>query len=46
MSIAPQEPEIAYPPEVLDKYEIKKELGRGAFSVVKLGVNKKTKEKV
>jgi len=28
------------------KYEIKKELGRGAFSVVKLGVNKKTKEKV
>ncbi|ELR14227.1 protein serine/threonine kinase [Acanthamoeba castellanii str. Neff] len=28
------------------KYEVKKELGRGAFSVVKLGVNKKTKEKV
>jgi len=28
------------------KYEIKKELGRGAFSVVKLGVNRKTKEKV
>jgi len=28
------------------KYEVRKELGRGAFSVVKLGVNKKTKEKV
>jgi calcium/calmodulin-dependent protein kinase I len=28
------------------KYELKKELGRGAFSVVKLAVNKKTKEKV
>jgi len=28
------------------KYEIKKELGRGAFSVVRLGVNKKTREKV
>jgi len=28
------------------KYELKKELGRGAFSVVELAVNKKTKEKV
>jgi len=28
------------------KYDVKKELGRGAFSVVRLGVNKKTKEKV
>jgi serine/threonine protein kinase len=28
------------------KYEIGKELGRGAFSIVKLGVNRKTKEKV
>jgi len=28
------------------KYEVKKEIGRGAFSVVKLGVNKKTKEKI
>jgi len=28
------------------KYELKKELGRGAFSVVKLGVNRKTKERV
>jgi len=28
------------------KYEVKKELGRGAFSVVKLAINKKTKEKV
>jgi calcium/calmodulin-dependent protein kinase I len=28
------------------KYEIKKELGRGAFSIVKLGVNRVTKEKV
>jgi len=28
------------------KYEIGQELGRGAFSVVKLGTNKKTKEKV
>jgi len=28
------------------KYDIKQELGRGAFSVVKLGIVKKTKEKV
>jgi len=28
------------------KYEVNKELGRGAFSVVRLGVNKKTKERV
>jgi len=28
------------------KYEIKTELGRGAFSIVKLGVNKKSKERV
>jgi len=26
------------------KYEVKKELGRGAFSVVRLGVNKKLKK--
>jgi len=31
---------------VRKKYEIKHELGRGAFSVVKLGINRKTKEKV
>jgi len=33
-------------PELTVKYEVQGELGRGAFSVVKLGVNKKTKEKV
>ncbi|KAL6078330.1 Myosin light chain kinase [Balamuthia mandrillaris] len=32
--------------ELTKKYEVKDELGRGAFSVVKLGINKKTKEKV
>jgi len=32
--------------ELTAKYEVKEELGRGAFSVVKLGVNRKTKEKV
>jgi len=31
---------------ITKKYEMKKELGRGAFSVVRLGINKKTKEKV
>jgi calcium/calmodulin-dependent protein kinase I len=31
---------------ITDVYEIKHELGKGAFSVVKLGVNKKTGEKV
>jgi len=30
---------------LLEKYELKKELGRGAFSVVRLGINKKTKDK-
>jgi len=33
-------------PEILAKYDIANELGRGAFSVVKLGTSKKTKEKV
>jgi len=28
------------------KYDVAQELGRGAFSVVKLGINKKTKERV
>jgi len=28
------------------KYEVKQELGRGAFSVVKLAINRKTKERV
>eukprot|EP00005_Dracoamoeba_jomungandri_P006449 CAMPEP_0174261642 /NCGR_PEP_ID=MMETSP0439-20130205/11689_1 /TAXON_ID=0 /ORGANISM="Stereomyxa ramosa, Strain Chinc5" /LENGTH=312 /DNA_ID=CAMNT_0015346149 /DNA_START=62 /DNA_END=1000 /DNA_ORIENTATION=+ len=31
---------------ITKKYEIKKELGRGAFSVVRLGINKKSREKV
>jgi len=30
---------------LLEKYELKKELGRGAFSVVRMGINKKTKDK-
>eukprot|EP01089_Gocevia_fonbrunei_P001934 TRINITY_DN1187_c0_g1_i1.p1 TRINITY_DN1187_c0_g1~~TRINITY_DN1187_c0_g1_i1.p1 ORF type:complete len:309 (-),score=95.33 TRINITY_DN1187_c0_g1_i1:82-1008(-) len=37
---------MAEAPQLTAKYEVKNELGRGAFSVVKLGVNKKTKEKV
>jgi len=32
--------------ELTKKYEVGAELGRGAFSVVKVGINKKTKEKV
>jgi len=32
--------------ELTKKYEVKGELGRGAFSVVKMGINKKTGEKV
>ena len=28
------------------KYETKETLGKGTFSIVKLGINKKTKEKV
>jgi len=31
---------------ITKNYEIKQELGRGAFSVVKLGISKKTKDKV
>ena len=31
---------------ILELYDIKEELGVGSFSVVKLGINKKTKEKV
>src|SRR3989338_1070914 len=32
--------------EIAKYYSLKKELGRGAFSVVRLAVNRKTKEKV
>lgn len=32
--------------KIEDSYEIKDDLGKGAFSVVKLGINKKTGEKV
>jgi calcium/calmodulin-dependent protein kinase I len=32
-------------PGIFDVYEVKEELGRGAFSIVKLAVNKKTGEK-
>lgn len=32
--------------DIFETFEFKEELGRGAFSIVKLGINKKTGEKV
>ena len=32
--------------EFISKYETKETIGKGIFSVVKLGINRKTKEKV
>ena len=32
--------------DFLSEYNIKETIGKGTFSVVKLGINKKTKEKV
>ena len=36
----------ALPGEITEEYEVKETLGTGHFSTVKLGVNRKTGEKV